>query len=110
MRRTKIVCTIGPATESLDQVEALIAAGMDVARLNCSHGTLEEFAQRIATIREAEISAKRSVAIMIDIQGPKIRIGEVPVGKLLVAMCELLSLTVDPRIAEDGDSIFVYFP
>jgi pyruvate kinase len=110
LRRTKIVCTIGPATESLDQVEALIAAGMDVARLNCSHGTLEEFAQRIATIREAEISAKRSVAIMIDIQGPKIRIGEVPVGKRMVAKSERLTLTVDPRIAEDGEAIFVDYP
>ncbi len=109
LRRTKIVCTIGPATEALEQIEALIAAGMDVARLNCSHGTLEEHAARIGNIREAEARARRSIGILLDVQGPKIRIGEVPPGRRMVAKGERLSFSVDPRAA-DGESIYVAYP
>lgn len=78
LRRTKIVCTIGPASESAEQVTDLIAAGMDVARLNFSHGTLEEHATRLRHVRDAEKRAGRPIGILLDIQGPKIRIGTVP--------------------------------
>jgi len=74
LRRTKIVCTIGPASEGLAETTALIAAGMDVARLNFSHGTLEEHERRINNIRAAQKRAGRPIAILLDIQGPKIRI------------------------------------
>lgn len=109
LRRTKIVCTIGPTSEAPEQIEALIAAGMDVARLNCSHGTLEEHAARIANIREAELRAKRPIGILLDVQGPKIRIGEVPAGRRMVAKGERLSFTVDPRAAVGGP-IYVAYP
>ena len=85
MRRTKIVCTIGPATESLEMIEALARAGMDVARLNFSHGSLQEHAARIERIRQVEQSVGRPLAILLDIQGPKIRIGDVPGGRMPVA-------------------------
>jgi pyruvate kinase len=75
MRRTKIVCTIGPASSSVAQLDRLAAAGMDVARLNFSHGTLAEHAEVIQRIREAEARWNRPVAILQDLQGPKIRLG-----------------------------------
>lgn len=71
MRRTKIVCTIGPASESLDMLKALIRAGMDVARLNFSHGTYEEHELRIRRIRQAAAEVGKHVGIMLDIKGPK---------------------------------------
>jgi pyruvate kinase len=75
MRRTKIVCTIGPASSSAEQLDALAAAGMDVARLNFSHGTHAEHADVIRRIREADERWGRPVAILQDLQGPKIRLG-----------------------------------
>lgn len=63
MRRTKIVCTIGPAVSSAEMIEKLINAGMDVARLNFSHGTYEEHAQMIKTIRESAVKLGKYVGI-----------------------------------------------
>jgi pyruvate kinase len=75
MRRTKIVCTIGPASRSTADLDRLIEAGLDVARLNFSHGTHEEHAEVIRRIREGEARWGRPVAILQDLQGPKIRLG-----------------------------------
>ena len=75
MRRTKIVCTIGPASCSVEQLDRLAAAGMDVARVNFSHGTHAEHAAVIRRIREGEDRWGRPVAILQDLQGPKIRLG-----------------------------------
>ena len=75
-RRTKIVCTIGPASRSPDQIARLIKAGMDVARLNFSHGTYEQHMQTIAIIRQQSDEAGKPIAILQDLQGPKIRTGE----------------------------------
>lgn len=79
-RRTKIVCTLGPASSSEAQVEALLGAGMDVARINCSHGTPEEHAATIARVRAAAARQTRAVAILLDLQGPKIRTGPLAGG------------------------------
>ncbi|MFN7250673.1 MAG: pyruvate kinase [Anaerobacillus sp.] len=73
MRKTKIVCTIGPASESLEKLTQLIDAGMNVARLNFSHGDYEEHGARIKTIREAAAQAGKYVAILLDTKGPEIR-------------------------------------
>src|SRR5437870_636437 len=75
MRRTKIVCTIGPASSSTAELDRLVAAGLDVARLNYSHGTHQEHAEVIRRIREGEARWGRPVAILQDLQGPKIRLG-----------------------------------
>lgn len=78
-RRTKIVCTLGPAVDSKEKIAALIAAGMNVARLNCSHGDWEQKARWIEWIRELN-SDIAPVAILVDLQGPKFRVGALPDG------------------------------
>ncbi len=74
MRNAKIVCTIGPATESIDQIRKMVAAGMDVARLNRSHGSYEEHQAMYDNVRQAATEAGRNVAVLVDLQGPKIRL------------------------------------
>src|SRR5918998_2483120 len=74
-RRAKIVCTLGPATSSPEQVTALVEAGMDVARLNFSHGAHEHHATAYRLVREASDSTGHAVAVLADLQGPKIRLG-----------------------------------
>jgi pyruvate kinase len=75
MRNAKIVCTIGPATASLEQMRKLVAAGMDVARINRSHGSYEEHQAVYDNVRQAAQEAGRNVAVLVDLQGPKIRLG-----------------------------------
>jgi pyruvate kinase len=75
MRRTKIVCTIGPASSTPTELDRLVGAGLDVARLNFSHGTHDEHADVIQRIRDGEARWGRPVAILQDLQGPKIRLG-----------------------------------
>lgn len=84
MRNAKIVCTIGPATTSAAMLDRLIASGMDAARLNFSHSTHEAHAAAIAAIRQAAARRKVAVAIIQDVQGPRIRIGTVPEGGIVV--------------------------
>lgn len=74
MRRAKIVCTIGPATESTEKIQALVDAGMDVARINRSHGVAEEHEKVIRRVRRAADNSGRAVAVLVDLQGPKIRL------------------------------------
>src|SRR5688500_12953586 len=75
MRRTKIICTLGPATASLDKIRELVAAGMDVARLNFSHGDHQGHGRLAQWVREASRESGRPVAILQDLSGPKIRTG-----------------------------------
>ncbi len=76
IRRTKIVCTLGPASHSRERIASLVDAGMDVARINFSHGTHEFHAETIRALREVAESKKRPLAILGDLQGPKIRVGK----------------------------------
>ncbi|MCL5997275.1 MAG: pyruvate kinase, partial [Chloroflexi bacterium] len=78
--RTKIVCTLGPSTDSEPVLREMIRAGMDVARINFSHGTQEEHARRIEMVRRLAREEKALVAVLGDLQGPKFRIGEMPAG------------------------------
>ena len=80
MRRTKIIATLGPASSALDQVGLLIQAGMDAARVNFSHGTREEHAAQIAAVRDAAARSGREIAVIQDLQGPKIRVGRMQGG------------------------------
>ena len=84
-RRTKIIATLGPSTASAESVHALVAAGMDVARLNFSHGDHDVHRQKLSWVREAAASLDRTVAVMQDIQGPKLRVGEFPGGEITLA-------------------------
>lgn len=76
MRRAKIVSTLGPATESPEQVQALVDAGMNVARINRSHGSAEAHEAVIQRVREAAKESGKAVAVLVDLQGPKIRLGK----------------------------------
>ena len=82
MRKAKIVCTIGPASNSIVLLDRLIEAGMDAARLNFSHGTHDSHAAAIAAIRQAAEHRHAAVAIIQDLQGPRIRVGELPAAGL----------------------------
>lgn len=95
MRRTKIVSTIGPASESVEVLKELIEKGLDVARLNFSHGTYEEHAKRIRNIREASAAAGKMVAIMLDIKGPKIRTGLIENDQVELRTDSLITLTTE---------------
>ena len=75
MRRAKIVCTMGPAVESVEKITELINAGMNMARLNLSHGGHEEHQSRLDAVRAVSKKANKAVAILVDLQGPKIRLG-----------------------------------
>jgi pyruvate kinase len=77
-RHTKIVATLGPATDEPGVIDALVDAGLDCARMNCSHGTADDVRRRTRAVREAAARAGRPVAVMLDLQGPKIRLGGIP--------------------------------
>ncbi len=83
-RRTKIVCTLGPATDSVEAVEALISAGMDVVRLNFSHGDRDDHRSAIRRIRQVAERTPRQVGILQDLGGPKIRLGVLPEAGVLL--------------------------
>ena len=109
MRRTKIICTIGPASETPEAITALIEAGMDVARLNLSHGESEAHWRRLRTIKEISRSLNRIVAIMVDTRGPEVRIGSLGEGGLLLEEGTALILSTDPT-AYDRGRIPVNYP
>ena len=95
MRRAKIVCTLGPATDSYDQIKALVEAGMDVARFNLSHGTYAEHEERYQRVRKAADETGRSVGILADLQGPKIRLGRFTEGPVLLERGDTFTITVE---------------
>ncbi len=78
IRRAKLICTLGPACDSVEGLKSLIDAGMDVARFNFSHGTHEEHGRRLARLREASEAKKKPIAVLQDLCGPKIRTGSFP--------------------------------
>jgi pyruvate kinase len=100
-RRTRIVATIGPATESESQLDALINAGMNVARLNFSHGTHADHAQRIHAIRAAAARSGQPVAILQDLQGPKIRTGALRDGQTVILEADALFFITTREIVGD---------
>ena len=93
MRRAKIVCTLGPATSSKEKVRELIDAGMNVARMNLSHGTYADHEAVYRNVREAAAEAGRSVAIFADLQGPKIRLGNFANGSADLAAGQAWTIT-----------------
>jgi pyruvate kinase len=92
-RRAKIVCTLGPASSGMGQVAALVAAGLDVARLNMSHGTHDDHLKAYQAARAAGDEAGRSVGVLVDLQGPKIRLGTFGSGPVVVAAGSEFTIT-----------------
>jgi pyruvate kinase len=121
LTRTKIVCTLGPASFTREGISALIDAGMDVARINFSHGTHEQHARTVALVREIARERRRPVAVLGDLQGPRIRIGDLaapreltPGADVVLAPEEVASATELPvtyeALADDvrvGDRILI---
>ena len=100
MRRAKIVCTLGPATSSPEGVRALVAAGMDVARLNLSHGTYADHEAVYVEVRKASDESGRAVGVLVDLQGPKIRTGRFAVGPVTLVNGQRFTITVDDILGD----------
>ncbi|MQA97877.1 MAG: pyruvate kinase [Streptosporangiales bacterium] len=94
-RRAKIVCTLGPATSSPERIRALVEAGLDVARFNLSHGSYEQHEEVYRHVREAADATGRSVGVLADLQGPKIRLGRFPGGPVRLSAGEEFTVTVE---------------
>ncbi|MGV8848773.1 MAG: pyruvate kinase [Propionibacteriaceae bacterium] len=99
MRRAKIVCTLGPATSG-ERMDALIAAGMNIARLNMSHGDYTEHGERLAEVRRAAEAAGRPIAVFADLQGPKIRLGRFESGPVVLVNGATFTITVDDILGD----------
>src|ERR1019366_8689 len=111
MRRTKIVCTLGPATHSPDKIKELIRAGMYVARLNFSHGSHEDHAALAGWVRQAAEDAGRPVALLQDLCGPKIRTGRLRQGRavLLKTGQRLLLTSAAPALRGSSQRISISY-
>ena len=94
-RRAKIVCTLGPATHSYEGIRALVYAGMDVARLNFSHGSHNDHEQAYRWVRQASDESGRGVGVLVDLQGPKIRLGAFAAGPVVWATGETVTITTE---------------
>ncbi|WP_127593306.1 pyruvate kinase [Paenibacillus lautus] len=108
MRKTKIVCTIGPSSESLENTKKLIMAGMNVARLNFSHGDFEEHGNRIKNIRQACEELNKTVAILLDTKGPEIRTGKLEVEPIELVQDEYITLTTEEILGDKNRLSITY--
>jgi pyruvate kinase len=100
-RSTKIVATLGPASSDTQTLERLIVAGVDVVRLNFSHGTAEDHINRAALVRELAAKHKKAVAILADLQGPKIRVGKFKDGKITLEKGAIFTLDADAEVGDE---------
>src|SRR5581483_12266676 len=103
LRRTKIVATVGPATDDISTLTEMMRAGLDVVRLNASHGTVEDRKRRLALVREAARISDRSVGILLDLSGPKIRIEGFREGR--VHLSEGQPFTLDTALDPKGGTV-----
>ncbi len=102
LHKTKIVCTIGPASESIEVMTMMIRAGMDIARLNFSHGDFERHRTVVRNLRSAASTAGRRIAIMADLSGPKMRIGMLAQEPIELKPGDTFTLTTDDIIGDSG--------
>ena len=101
-RRAKIVATIGPATRDAENIKKAIQAGMNVARLNFSHGTHVEHLAAINIIRSAAVELKAPVTILQDLQGPKVRVGLFEKGSIELKPKQVVTVTIEDVVGRDG--------
>src|SRR5688500_15808034 len=95
-KRTKIVCTLGPATAEREKILALARAGMDVARLNFSHGNHDWHRERVELIRSVQAELGRPIAVLQDLSGPKLRIGDLPPEGVELSRGDTVRLSTQP--------------
>ncbi|HWL01314.1 MAG TPA: pyruvate kinase, partial [Microbacteriaceae bacterium] len=95
MRRAKIVATLGPATSSYDNIRAILEAGVDVARMNLSHGTYAVHEEVYRNLRRAAADIGRNIGVLVDLQGPKIRLGKFAAGPHELAVGDLFTITTE---------------
>lgn len=108
MRRTKIVCTIGPSTEQPDVIAELIEQGMDVARLNLSHGCREDHLRRVLAIKEVSRQIRKDIAILIDNRGPEVRIGKIDREPVVLSAGQQFTLTARPVTGDQHQVSITY--
>jgi pyruvate kinase len=108
-RFAKIVCTLGPSSNTRSMIQSLISAGMNVARLNFSHGTHEDHARLIELIREIADEMGVAITILQDLQGPKLRIGKLPEGKIELKAGDQVTLSSSESSVVDAEDIFIPF-
>jgi pyruvate kinase len=108
-RRTKIVATIGPSSREPADLRAILEAGVDVCRINCSHATHDAIERDIARIRRLAVELGRHVGILLDLQGPKIRTGEIE-PPLTLVRGDLLEIVMDPDFHASGKRVGTTWP
>lgn len=95
MRRAKIVATLGPATNTYDSIRAIVEAGVDVARMNLSHGSHEVHEEVYANVRKVASDLGKPIAVLVDLQGPKIRLGTFADGPHELAVGDIFTITTE---------------
>src|SRR5574343_1789759 len=108
-KKTKIVCTIGPATESVEKLKALVDAGMNVMRLNFSHGDFAEHQARIENLKKVVEKTGKNIAVIQDLGGQKIRIGEFEKGVIVLKEGQTFTITTD-KVMGNEEKVFVNYP
>ena len=103
--RTKIVATVGPACDTYEKLLALVKAGVNVFRLNFSHGSHEDKAKIIENIRKINSTEPFNIAILGDLQGPKLRVGEIEGGSMVVEPGEVLTFTNEKLVGKDMSAV-----
>jgi pyruvate kinase len=110
IHRTKIVATVGPACDTYDKLLELVKAGVNIFRLNFSHGTHENKAQIIEHIRAINSKEPYNISILADLQGPKLRVGEIENGALLIEPGDILTFTSKEKVVGTKEKIYVSYP
>ncbi|NQV02172.1 MAG: pyruvate kinase, partial [Bacteroidia bacterium] len=110
MRRTKIIATLGPASQSPEVIRQLILAGMDVARLNFSHGAYQDHAMAIGNLRKISAELDKPVTILQDLQGPKIRVGILPSGQMELKKEAFMKLVPEALYSGSQEEIPIDYP
>ncbi len=108
-RRTKIVCTLGPASRTPETIDALVRAGMNVVRINCSHGDHAEHAATIAAVREVARRYDVYIPVLLDLAGPKMRIGTIEGGEVTLRPGDAFTLTADDVVG-NGERVAINYP
>ena len=109
LKKTKIVCTIGPATESQEKLEELLKAGMNVMRMNFSHGDFAEHQKKVDNLKEATAKTGIPCAVMQDLSGPKFRLGDFYQERVQLTAGDLITLTTE-KIVGDEKRVSVNYP